>query len=284
MYWRLHPKIFDKTHEDQLNTAINWIALQGDICQVVYGSAFDCQDVLSVEPQPALAMTTLQDARKQSGALKGACTPWLFYDDSNYSVSSWLPRIDKEIPTLNRGGIFLPFSSIKNLSSELLSALSGVNGCVFIKPDKGHKSFTGNTFNTSQWNEELEDYFRGQQPNDEVMCFLAPARSLRPIEWRFWIVNRQMVAFSPYSWDDSYAQQWHPAPAEALWLAEQVANNAWQPDLAYVVDIVTDTDGSSWVNEINAASTSGIYQAPVVQLLQAFRDVAHLEFDGELTL
>jgi hypothetical protein len=39
-----------------------------------------------------------------------------------------------------------------------------------------------------------------------------------------------------------------------------------------------------FVNEINAASTSGVYSAPIEDLLSALRDVSHLEFSGELTL
>jgi hypothetical protein len=39
-----------------------------------------------------------------------------------------------------------------------------------------------------------------------------------------------------------------------------------------------------FVNEINAASTSGVYAVQIEDLLLALRNVAHLEFSGDLTL
>jgi hypothetical protein len=57
-----------------------------------------------------------------------------------------------------------------------------------------------------------------------------------------------------------------------------------QPDIAYVVDIVEAIDGQVFVNEINAASTSGVYWAPITDLLFALRLVAYDEFAGELML
>jgi hypothetical protein len=62
------------------------------------------------------------------------------------------------------------------------------------------------------------------------------AKQLKDVEWRFWIVNREVVAYSPYSWQNEIC--WALAPNKVLKIAKLVAENPWQPDIAYVVDIV----------------------------------------------
>ena len=114
------------------------------------------------------------------------------------------------------------------------------------------------------------------------MCFLARHQQLKQIEWRFWIVNKQVVAWAPYCWEEDIP--WSLAPERMLSLAREVSQNPWQPDIAYVVDIVETERADVFVNEINAASTSGVYAVPIEDLLLALRNVAHLEISDELTL
>lgn len=52
-------------------------------------------------------------------------------------------------------------------------------------------------------------------------------------------------------------------------------------DIAYVVDVVMDRDGTVSLNEINAASTSGMYQVSLDVSL-ALRSATIREFAGEL--
>lgn len=280
MYWRLHQAIF----KDRLDEAVRIIESFGDTVQILEGHSLSLPNALHFdEGQPALAMTTLQDARKQNGFYKGLCTPWLFYDDSNYAVSQWLPRIDHCIPVLNRSGIFVPFGELKNLSPAIINGLGGKLESIFIKPDKGHKSFTGFSLSVSHWPPETGKGSIDTSLDSHIMCFLASDQRLEQHEWRFWIVNRQIAAYTPYSWLDS-SLPWKSAPDNVLSIAEQMAQNAWQPDLAYVVDIVINEEGIACINEINAASTSGIYAAPLLSLLSSLREICHLEFDGEVTL
>ena len=278
MFWRLHTAIFG----DQLQEAYNFLMSLGDRVQVVTGPSLTIETVPAIEPQVALAMTTLQDARSQSGCFPGHCSPWLFYDEANYSVSKWLPGMDASIPVLNKAGVWVPYGMLFNLSKELLRALQSFDRKIFIKPDKGHKSFTGFSVFTERFHEEIHEHTGYHNLDPHVMCFLARHQHIKEIEWRFWIVNRQVVAWAPYSWEADIP--WIIAPERMLSLARQVALNSWQADLAYVVDIIETESGGVFVNEINAASTSGVYSAPVEDLLSALRDIAHLEFSGELPL
>ena len=168
------------------------------------------------------------------------------------------------------------------MSKELLRSLQSYDRKIFIKPDKGHKSFTGISVFTERFHEEIREHTGYLNLDPHVMCFLARHQQLKEIEWRFWIVNKQVVAWAPYSWEEDIP--WSLAPERMLLLAREVSQNPWQPDIAYVVDIVETERADVFVNEINAASTSGVYAVQIEDLLLALRNVAHLEFSGDLTL
>lgn len=277
MFWRLHTAVFGQRIVD----AFNYLDDLGDQVQIVSGASLTVDPVPLIDAQPALAITTLQDARRQSGHFGGRCTPWLFYNENDYSVTRWMSRLEISIPVLNRGGIFVPYGLLSAVPASVLRSLA-MDGKIFIKPDKGHKSFVGQSFTIQHFHEEIKQGLGNLNLDPDVMCFLAGYRELKEIEWRFWIINREVVAWSPYSWDGEIC--WSMAPNTILNLAKLVAGNDWQPDLAYVVDIIETADGSVFVNEINAASTSGVYWAPIDDLLFSLREVAHAEFAGDVSL
>ncbi|MDP3330563.1 MAG: ATP-grasp domain-containing protein [Methylococcaceae bacterium] len=278
MFWRLHTAVLGH----QLHEAFEFLRDLGDEVQIVTGPVLTIDPVPQIDDQPAVAITTLQDARKQSGYFAGRCTPWLFYNETDYAVSKWMPKLGDDLPILNAGGILVPFGMLYSIPRNLLQAIASPEGKVFIKPDKGHKSFTGICLSVTNFNTELQEALGPLNLDPEVLFYLAMAKQLKDVEWRFWIVNREVVAYSPYSWQNEIC--WALAPNKILKIAKLVAENPWQPDIAYVVDIVETPHGEVFVNEINAASTSGVYWAPIDDLLFSLREVAHAEFAGEVIL
>ena len=136
-----------------------------------------------------------------------------------------------------------------NLSKELLRSLQSYERKIFIKPNKGHKSFTGLSVFTERFYEEIREHIGYLNLDPHVMCFLARHQQLKQIEWRFWIVNKQVVAWAPYCWEEDIP--WSLAPERMLLLAREVSQNPWQPDIAYVVDIVETERADVFVCERN---------------------------------
>jgi len=273
MHWRLHTAIFGY----EANAAATFLRGLGDTVQIVSGSTRDLPPVEQVSvPMPALAITTLQDAAKNH---TGPGVPWLFFDARTYDVSVWMPRIASSIPVLNRGSVFLPFGMLQAPCPALLSWV-GDDGDVFVRPDSGRKLFTGFMVKVAgDGSLDIGGEHQMRLVASDAMCLVAPAKKMDPIEWRFWIVDRKVVASTPYSWDTDPV--WAPAPESCHAVAQAMAGNPWQPDIAYVVDVV-EHSGQSYLLEINAASTSGVYAAPLEPLLLALRDVAQREHAGEI--
>lgn len=273
MYWRIHKGIAGQ----KLEEILDWISQQGDYAQVVEGPKKTLPGPPSTETDiPGLALTTLHDIRDLPwGAIPGA-----YWNNKKFQVSYYLPRLDASLPLLNRNGLFLPVGCLHALTDYSEFVASGA----FIRPDSGQKPFPGLAFSNgllsypSRFENALSGFVQTYKLAPELLCYCAPARELQAIEWRVWIVNRQVVAWSPYSWGDEQPA-WQPAPPAVLEAAWAMALNSWQPDIAYVVDVAI-SHGQALIIELNAASTSGLYDAPIAPLFSALRDASHQEAAG----
>lgn len=274
MHWRLHEAIF----KDRTEEAAGLLRGLGDGVAVVSGP----QALLPApEPlrdgAPALAMTTLQDARRLRWT---AVIPGLLWDLKRYDASFWMPRLN--LPSLNSGGFFIPWGMLGRIPPKVLEALAGEDGRIFVRPDSGQKIFAGQSVPAEPAAmaarlREIGEECKGVAP--EALVLAAPHRRIEPVEWRFWIARRRIAAWAPYSWDGDVP--WSEAPAAVMEAAEKVAAAAWHPDTAFVADIAVHGD-DALLCEINAASTSGVYGAPLQPLLCALRDVVLAEACGEI--
>ena len=277
MFWRLHTEVLGR----QVHEAFNYLRELGDQVQIVTGPVLTIDPVPEITFQPAVAITTLQDARKYLDSFAGGCTIRLFYNESDYALSRWLPKLGDPVPILNSGGIIDAYSMLTTIPRNLLETIASPSGEIFIKPDNRHELFSGLSFPIEKFRDEILTALRPLDLNSDLPCYLAMHRELKDIEWRLWIVNREVVCHSPYSRKGEVC--WSTVPKKVLDVAKAVAKNEWQPDIAYVVDIVETISGDVFVEEINAASTSNVYSAPITDLLFAFRLAVHEELANALT-
>lgn len=295
LHWRIHLRLL--SNDEQTLSIQQFAEAHNDSIEFIDGHVLLSKDIPVTNERAALSLTTLQDAMRSFSF----GMPGLYFDKESYRVSNWMPKLIIEgVPFLNDRGLFLPFGMIahliKNHDSRLSSLIELValeSGQLFLRPDSGNKPFAGSLitlcsnkpFNGSLIDphtaeESLYALFGPHKPSANCLCFIASKRPIDLIEWRFWIVNRQVICHSPYSLDEVVA--WMKAPDYVQQLAEQVADCQWQIDVAYVVDIATIND-QAYVLEINAASTSGLYDAPIQPLFTALRNAAlsdYMIFEG----
>lgn len=267
MYWRLHQAIF----KDRIIEAKEYLSKYPDIVQVIQGHVWSADNPLVAEYMPALALTTIQDIRNIQTY---KYTPWFFYHNTNYSVSYWmsyLPNID----FLNKQSMFIPCGLLKTFNKDILSSTSN-EGKIFIRPNSGNKLFAGCVIELEDFEHEVNMIINKLSP--ENMVVISPYKKLHPVEWRFWIVNNHVIAYTPYSWEEDL--EWKPAPFDALVLAHHVALSGFQIDATYVVDIVSDVNNKFYINEINATSTSGVYNVPFDKFFHPLRELSLQEYNN----
>lgn len=260
MHWRLHAAIFS----NRLDEAIEILSEFNDTIDIIRGVDINQYAITNVTHTAVLGLTTIQDTKNVHGV------PGLYYHTHNYRVSFWLPRLSQHLPILNKSAIFLPSGLLLAVDTKLLLTLSNDNK-VFIRPDSGNKLFTGRSICINNWDYNVLHLVQKIEPSELIV--LASHVQISPIEWRFWIVSNQVVTHSPYSIDNSTILP-YCVPDCVLALAIQVAEYHWQLDYAYVLDIVLDEYNNPFINEVNATSTSGIYQAQLKPLLCELRSLA----------
>jgi len=278
--WRIHTRLLTDNSE-RIKAALDALTGFGDQIQFVSGNPLETETPLPVHPQETggVALTTINEAKSGVGG-NWQFPRLLYFDTHKYNVSYWLPRIGESVPVLNRQCTFVPCGCIRNINPPLPEKL-------FIRPDSGLKTFTGFVLDCraedlSGW-EDVEAKIRQEVPalSPESIVCISAAQYLEATEWRFWIADRKVVASTPYSWGDQLLL-WTPPPAAALDIANMVAENKWQPDVVYVADVVQTKGGRFWLNELNAASTSGLYNVPMSDLLPAIRETVLREIAGEI--
>lgn len=287
--WRIHTAVTNGRAAE----VCAFLSGLGDKVQLVAGHTdFSSLPYPSGEDEiTGIALTTIHDATfVLMTADKKFAELWqfprlLYFSREHYSVSYWMPLIEEKVPVLNRGCLFVPAGAVKFIKATLQDLdQESEKASLFVRPDSGLKLFTGFVLDITpadSWEEIYRGIYQEAHPSDRTMICISPAKQLAPVEWRFWIVNRQVVASSPYSWEGM--MPWSAPPPGAVAVAELMAANPWQPDLAFVVDVVqTKDDQKFWLNEINAASTSGLYNVPLEDLLPALRDIAIKEATGEV--
>lgn len=286
--WRIHTGLLGG-RENELASLLGRL---GDPVQFVSGHWRELPPPLPSDDAElgGMALTTIQDAQRLLTDLPYPRV--LYFNAQRFDVSFWLPRIDDELPVLNRRCLFTPAGLIAHAGAPFSQApFPPSNGLLFVRPDSALKPFPGFVIDCHQkrlkgWpavSQAVEQETRGLAP-EKLVC-IAPGHRLKPLEWRFWVVNREVVASTPYSWEAGTVP-WQAPPDEALRLARDMARNAWQPDVAYVVDIVQLDEGDEpfYLNELNAASTSGLYCVPFEPLFEALRHAVLLEIAGELSV
>lgn len=258
MFWRIHEALF----KDRITEAEGIITTFGDNVQVVHGSLHQLPPSPNIVDIPSLTLTTLDDIRFKTNNTH-AC-PWSFFQERKFSVSYWLPRLlQHNIPTVNDLGHFLPFGMLNLLSPPF-----------FVKPNAGNKQFTGQIVFDWSGLEHLKI-------EQETMCFISPVKRLCEVEWRFWIVDKKVVTFSPYTWDENIDVSLLNLPQEAAELAARVAETILDIDVTFVVDIVyVEDDNEYQVNEINSTTTSGVYNADLKALFGSLRILAQQEWNA----
>lgn len=234
MFWRLHEAIF----KERLAEASS--LLSGDTVQWVRGAFTD--DAPAFVEGAGLCITTLQDA-KNLFRRNYPTEPWLYYEHEKFKASHYLSYV--EVPKLNENAIFLPAACI---TPERVQHLGEK---LFVRPNSGNKVFTG--FSTTAIVEDLMPY----NLDKDTMCVIAPHQEIGAVEYRFWICNGRLIGESVYFWEEIGVQS---VPGEVRDMAARLAGERYQISECYVADFAITNAGLVKLVEINALSTSGIYQ------------------------
>lgn len=197
--------------------------------------------------------------------------PGAFGVSDDMNCSSYYTKYPKEW-MLNEDFIMIPWGTIVDDPQLVDSRFRSCDEDIFIRPNSGFKTFAGSVFkNDENIKYELDLFARSAHIDRSTICLVAPTQQLQG-EFRFIIVDGQVVDGSEYRWDGVLDIR-KDFPQVCWDAADQVAKFDWQPDVAYTCDIALVYDQPKMI-EINSFSCAGLYACDKRKVVDAINAVA----------
>lgn len=186
-----------------------------------------------------------------------------FYEGNYYKVSNYINYIHEWY--LNSDCLFLPFGLLKKdiIKNQIFEKFR-YSDKLFIKSDSGFKLLTGFSIKKSEWNKELS--FLNLSKDD--MILISSHKDIEK-EYRFWVINNEIITWSSYSWDGAEYDSHMPSYLydTAKTIANQIKLNAFTLDLCLL-----KSSFRPFVVEINNIYTSGLYNCDYKKLINCLRE------------
>jgi hypothetical protein len=195
--------------------------------------------------------------------------PGVFLTLENYLCQAYYPHMEPFL--FNTPYSLLPLDEML-ATRHALDRQFGGHGCIFVRPDSGFKTFTGEVFEV----ETIQADFHGLQdfsylPGSTLVLVSSPKNIKR--EYRMFVVDDRVVAGSAYRRNRKLAMD-PKVPEEVYAFTRTVlAETTYRPDPAWVIDICEDDGGKLWVLEIGSISCCGIYSANAKSIVKALTEL-----------
>lgn len=181
--------------------------------------------------------------------------PGVYCNFTNLCCHTYYPYWGKYL--FNQDYMMLPMLEILRKREYVFNNF-GKKECIFIRPDSGAKPITGQVLEYENLDKEFKMF--GDYAGNDLDQIIAVISSPKPIEkeWRCVVVDKKVVAFSQYKKNGKLIID-RAIDVGALKFAKKVADEEWQPDIAYTLDICKSC-GIYYLLEANSFSCSGLYE------------------------
>ena len=207
--------------------------------------------------------------------------PWIpgaFYTPENYRCCKYYPVFGKYLLNGDRYGIY-PYGELLRMKDLIFEAF-GEDRAIFIRPDDGEKSFTGQLILKENYEKDVGFCgFYGINP-EALVVVSAPKNIVA--EWRFFIGEGKVIAGSLYkNWSGSVRVPEVEEGARAF--ADSVCG-LYSPDGMWVLDICKVASRNYYVLEIGCMSCAGIYACDTDKIAEVATRVAIKEFEAVIKI
>jgi hypothetical protein len=246
--WVIEPEMWEG-HKDEMFKAT-----------AVLGHDLVCTDVALERPLPKISGSVVVHGSFELAKKVYSETNWtpgVICTLENYLWSFYAPKLPQDIKLNDNWGMKNASDLVKQAEAKQL------NDC-FIRPDAGNKPFPGTPFfgDRTLWPAMTRMFLRY---GGDIPVIISPLKTIFD-EYRMVVIGGNVVTGSRYM-REGLIDIGSGAPQEAFDVAEK-AIGAWQPDIAFVVDVASTPEGYKVV-EYNAFSTADWYGCDVLPILKS---------------
>ena len=219
-------------------------------CVIFYGSLYIAEQILSWDL---------------------SWTPGIIGTIEHYHCTAYYPHLKPWL--LNAGGYILPLSELSSSVVEKPKLLFNLEESkrLFIRPNSPLKPFAGSLYSPREV-ADLDSFMKRHYLEDpNILVVVAPEQSIEG-EWRVIIAQGQILCASQYRQiEKPYYQSGMPEIVRQV--AEAVAQQQWQPDPIWVLDLCC-SGNLAYVLEINFLSCSALYQCDLSLVVREASEAA----------
>ena len=195
--------------------------------------------------------------------------PGVYADYPKYECRNYYPQLYKYL--LNQEHQFVPFGLFE-YQKELLYELYNSDNCIFIRPDKGTKMFTGQVFAKEIFDKEMNYIKDFHQVNPSELCVVAKPYKIKH-EYRFIVVNDTVVTGSYYRINGIVGNKNADNSMSHKFAQHVVNKTSYRPNRVWCLDICKCGD-RYYVVEVGGFSCAGLYECDRVKLIPEINRVA----------
>lgn len=212
----------------------------------------------SIEKDEVIPFLSIRNARLlQSFGVN--CNTMNFYNSEKYKQSKYMKYFGKYM--LNDNCVFLPFCEVKRRDKTFFENLH-YGSDIFIRPESGAKTFTGQVLKIDDWENELDLFLKTYNPDDNDLVAISNAKTFCLPEFRFWISDK-IITYSSYSFQE---YDFTKPDQNMIDFVNDYVIPLNKMDDIIVVDIVGNEDGFYSIVEVNCVTTSGTYSCDLKNL------------------
>lgn len=214
---------------------------------------------------------------------KAKWIPGVYCDFDKFKCSYYYPRTNN---LLNEHHCFMPYGELVS-KKEWLYEQFGNSDCIFVRPDSGAKSFTGQVLYKDDFDKDVTRLgFYDVQP--EEMCVIAEPQNIHS-EYRFFVVDGAVIAGSMYKWGGALhtsvvepnTPQWEAAQRLCVGITLE---RAFAIDIALMNDLSHINDRGQFtlykILELNSFSCSGMYDCQTDPIVAEINRIAKEEYES----
>jgi hypothetical protein len=244
------------TDSEDYRELIQAVKDSGRSCFVIdKNNHFDFDPSGFAENDRVIVQGSIQMTKNIGSRLPKGCFPVAFSSWENYLCTSYYPHFRRFLFNDNHA-----VTTVANLKEDKFYFYKtfGKDALIFIRPDSGEKSFSGQLL-------DLQDFDRfwkgavhgGGNCADNDTIFVSTPKNING-EWRFVCAPGEIIAYSTYQYQGQRTLI-PSAPTGAIDKCKEILAVGYYPDPIFCVDICEDADGNFWLLELTSFSSAGLY-------------------------
>jgi hypothetical protein len=187
----------------------------------------------------------------------------------NFECSTYYTYFGKFL--LNQDYIMMPATELLR-QKEFVYDKMGIDGCVFVRPSSGFKEFAGAVVPLEEMNKNALG-FGFYHENPELLTVVTAPKVITK-EWRFVVAKKKVITGSQYRLGKDVEPELVDTTCEAALYAQSIVDAVeWEPDPIYTLD-VCESNGELFLLELNAFSTSGLYDCDLETIVRVASEMA----------